>query len=321
MVMVKKKLGNYLDNNTSTGDARMSNHKLIMESWRKFIDPKNNIILENQAKNSKIILNSGRSISFEQLLERYDNKKVTADRLTEVISRDFHSTHMQLINEGVLDLVASAYESVKDGAIKLKDNISQEVSKAMAFLNEKYLQMVTKVYMMVQKGPELALSAAGAIGKLFSVIQAFKKKHPILYKVILFTLCCIAIASLIVIFSSPAHAEIVNQSGDAINDPNYKAMRGILVNKFLESGDMQESQQITQALIQLKKAHQSTDQIPLESMQSANKAAYNVVQQLIVEMKQATAAGVSPSANTAFETLQHFGKIAEGTLTIEGVSI
>ena len=126
---------------------------------------------------------------------------------------------------------------------------------------------------------------------------------------------------MIVIFSSPAHAEIVNQSGDAINDPNYKAMRGILVNKFLESGDMQESQQITQALIQLKKAHQSTDQIPLESMQSANKAAYNVVQQLIVEMKQANAAGVSPSANTALETLQHFGKIAEGTLTIDGVSI
>ena len=63
----------------------MSNHKLIMESWRKFIDPKNNIILENQAKKSKIILNSGQSISFGQLLEHYDNKKVTADRLTEAI--------------------------------------------------------------------------------------------------------------------------------------------------------------------------------------------------------------------------------------------
>ena len=318
---MKKPLGYYLDSKTPSGDTKMSNHKLIMESWRKFIDPKNNIILENQAKKSKIILNSGQSISFGQLLERYDNKKVTADRLTEAIYRDFHSTHMQLINEGVLDLVASAYESVKDGAIKLKDNISQEVSKAMAFLNEKYLQMVTKAYMMVQKGPELAVNAAGVIGKLFGVIQAFKEKHPILYKVILFTLCCIAIAALIVIFSSPAHAEIVNQSGNGLSDPSYKAMRGVLVNRFLESGDIQESQKLTQALMQLKKAHESTDQIPLESMQSANKAAYEVVQQLIIEMKNQTAAGVDPSANTAFETLQHFGKIAEGTLTIDGASI
>lgn len=299
----------------------MSNHKLIMENWRKFLDPNDNIILENQVKNSKIVLNSGQSTSFAQLLENYDNKKVTADRLIEVVYRDFHNTHMQLINEGVLDLVASAYESVKDGAIKLKDNISQKVFNAIAFVNEKYLEMVTKVYMMIQKGPELAARAAGVISKILNAIRSFKEKHPILYKVVLFTLCCIAIAALIVVFSSPAHADIVNQSGDALNDPSYKAIRGLLVDKFMQSSDIQETQQLADAIMQLKKAHESTDQIPLESMQSANRAAYDVIQQLIAEMKQANAAGAPPSENVAFQTLQHFGKIAEGTLTIDGVSI
>tara|TARA_R110002020_G_C16163459_1_gene763536 strand:+ start:249 stop:1127 length:879 start_codon:yes stop_codon:yes gene_type:complete len=292
-----------------------------MENWRKFLDPNDNIILENQVKNSKIVLNSGQSTSFAQLLENYDNKKVTADRLIEVVYRDFHNTHMQLINEGVLDLVASAYESVKDGAIKLKDNISQKVFNAIAFVNEKYLEMVTKVYMMIQKGPELAARAAGVISKILNAIRSFKEKHPILYKVVLFTLCCIAIAALIVVFSSPAHADIVNQSGDALNDPSYKAIRGLLVDKFMQSSDIQETQQLADAIMQLKKAHESTDQIPLESMQSANRAAYDVIQQLIAEMKQANAAGAPPSENVAFQTLQHFGKIAEGTLTIDGVSI
>ena len=299
----------------------MSNHKLIMESWRKFLDPNNQIILENQAKSQIIMLNSGRSISFGELLENYDHKKITSDRLVEAVYSDFHNTHKQLINEGILDLVASAYESVKDGAIKLKDNISQKVSDAIAFVNEKYLQMVTKVYMMIQKGPELASSAAGMISGMLGAIEVFKEKHPILYKVVLFTLCCIAIAALIVIFYSPAHAEIVNQSGDALNDPSYKSMRGLLVNGFMQSTDIQETQQLADALIQLKEAHESTDQIPLESMQNANRAAYDVVQRLIVEMKEANAAGVSPSSNTAFETLRKFGKIAEGTLTVDGASI
>ena len=98
-------------------------------------------------------------------------------------------------------------------------------------------------------------------------------------------------------------------------------MRGILVNKFLATTDFQEIKEITDALVQLKDAHESTDQIPLESMQAANKAAYNVVQNLVVEMKQAHAAGDTATSKTALETLEYFGKIAEGTLTVDGVSI
>ncbi len=70
----------------------MSNHKLIMENWRSFIDPNNNLILENQAKESKVLLNSGRSVTFGKLLESYDNKKISAERLSEVVLNDIDKT-------------------------------------------------------------------------------------------------------------------------------------------------------------------------------------------------------------------------------------
>lgn len=299
----------------------MSDHKLIMENWRRFIDPNNNLILESQVKSNKMLLNSGRSVTFGKLLESYDNKKISAEMLSEAVLNDIDKTHKQLIKEGVLDLVASAYESVKDGAIKLKDNISQKVTDAMAFVNKKYLEMVTKIYMMAQKGPELAAKAVAGMDKILSAIGAFKRKHPILYKIILFTIICIALGALMMILSSDAHAEIVNQSGNALADKNYQAVRGVLMKKLMATADFQESEQLSNALIQLKKAHNSTDQIQLETLQSANQAAYNVVKQLVVEAKQASASGVAPSDNTALQTLEEFSKIAQGTLRMNNVEI
>lgn len=299
----------------------MSNHKLIMENWRRFIDPNNNLILESQVKSNKMLLNSGRSVTFGKLLESYDNKKISAEMLSEVVLKDIDKTHKQLIKEGVLDLVASAYESVKDGAIKLKDNISQKVTDAMAFVNKKYLEMVTKIYMMAKKGPELAAKAVAGMDKILGAIGAFKRKHPILYKIILFTIICIALGALMMILSSDAHAEIVNQSGNALADKNYQAIRGILMKKLMATADFQESEQLSSALIQLKKAHNSTDQIQLETLQSANQAAYNAVKQLVVEAKQASASGVAPSDNTALQTLEEFSKIAQGTLRMNNVEI
>ena len=299
----------------------MSNHKLIMENWRRFIDPNNNLILESQVKSNKMLLNSGRSVTFGKLLESYDNKKISAEMLSEVVLKDIDKTHKQLIKEGVLDLVASAYESVKDGAIKLKDNISQKVTDAMAFVNKKYLEMVTKIYMMARKGPELAAKAVAGMDKILSAIGAFKRKHPILYKIILFTIICIALGALMMILSSDAHAEIVNQSGNAMGDKNYQAVRGLLMNKLRQTADMDQSGYLGDSLLQLKKAHNSTDQIQLETLSKANQAAYNAVKQLVAEARQAQASGVAPSDNIALQTLEEFSKIAQGTITIENIPI
>ena len=299
----------------------MSNHKLIMENWRRFIDPNNNLILEGQVKSNKMLLNSGRSVTFGKLLESYDNKKISAEMLSEVVLNDIDKTHKQLIKEGVLDLVASAYESVKDGAIKLKDNISQKVTDAMAFVNKKYLEMVTKIYMMARKGPELAAKAVAGMDKILSAIGAFKRKHPILYKIILFTIICIALGALMMILSSDAHAEIVNQSGNALADKNYQAVRGFLMNKIRTTADFAETGRLGDAMLELKKAHNSTSQIKLETLSQANQDAYKVVKELVIQAKQASASGVSPTQNEALLTLEKYAKMAQGTITIENIPI
>jgi hypothetical protein len=73
--------------------------------------------------------------------------------------------------------------------------------------------------------------------------------------------------------------------------------------------------------MQLKKAHNSTDQVQLETLQSANQAAYNIIKQLVAEAKQAHASGVAPSDNTALLALDEYGKIAQGTLRMNNIEI
>lgn len=281
----------------------MSSHKIIMENWRGFVK------------------SSSDDASFNKLLESYDRNETTSDLLIEVVLNEFNATHNELLNEGVFDLIASAYETMSDGAEKLKSNISDRVAKALALVNEKYIEITTKIYQMIQKGPELAAKAATAMNGVLSAIAAFRKKHPILYKIILFTIACIAISAMIVILSSPAHAEILKRDGTVLGDKNYQAMRGLLIKKLLAAEGMAENKEIAEAIIQLRNAKEATEQVNIDALSDANRAAYDVVRDMVQKMRELDASGVSPDNNTTFKTLEYFVHTAKQTLTINGVSI
>ena len=281
----------------------MSSHKVIMENWRGFVRSSSN------------------DGSFNKLLESYDRNETTSDLLVEVVLNEFNASHNELLNEGVFDLIASAYETMSDGAEKLKANISGKVAKALALVNEKYIEITTKIYQMVQKGPELAAKAAVAMNGVLSAIAAFRKKHPILYKIILFTIACIAISAMIVILSSPAHAEILKRDGTVLGDKNYQAMRGLLIRKLLAAEGMAENKEIAEAIIQLRNAKEATEQVNIDALSNANRAAYDVVRDMVQEMRELDASGVSPDNNTAFKTLEYFVQISKGTMTINAIEI
>lgn len=282
----------------------MSSHKIIMENWRGFIK------------------SSSDDASFNKLLESYDRNETTSDLLVEIVLNEFSVAHNELMNEGVFDLIASAYETMSDGAEKLKSNISDKVAKALAIVNEKYIEITTKIYQMIQKGPELAAKAAVAMNGVLSAIAAFRKKHPILYKIILFTIACIAISAMIVILSSPAHAEILKRDGTVLGDKNYQAMRGLLIKKLLatEAGGA-ENMEIAEAIIQLRNAKEATEQVNIDALSDANRAAYDVVRDMVQKMRELDASGVSPDNNTTFKTLEYFVQTAKGTMTINGIEI
>ena len=274
-----------------------------MENWRGFVR------------------SSSSDASFSKLLESYDRKETTSDLIVEVVLKEFNETHNELLNEGVFDLIASAYETMSDGAEKLKSNISDKVAKALALVNEKYIEITTKIYQMIQKGPELAAKAATAMNGVLSAITAFRKKHPILYRIILFTIACIAISAMMVILSSPAHAEILKRDGTVLGDKNYQAMRGLLIRKLLDTKDLAENKEIAEAIIQLRNAKEATEQVNIDTLSDANRAAYNVVRDMVQKMRELDASGVSPDNNVTFKTLEHFVQTAKGTMTINGFEI
>lgn len=167
------------------------------------------LLLEEKTKKSSVLVDTpiGRgTVSFGSLLERMDTREISAHQVGIILETDLRQTRIEIINEGLLDAISDAYESVKGGALKLKDKISDTAAAAMKKINEKYIQWTTKIWMAAQKGKEYAMQALGLIEKGLDAISKFKKKHPILYRIICVILAMIVIAIVTSLLSNAAEA-------------------------------------------------------------------------------------------------------------------
>ena len=284
-------------------------------------------ILSEEVKSSKVLVSTNQGtgyVTFGSLLERIDRGQVSSRQVGIILENDLRSIQKEMLQEGLLDLVSDAYESVKDGAIKLKANISDTASKAIAAVNDKYIEWTVKLWTMMKKGKEYAMKGVALIGKALGVIKRFKKKHPILYKIIMITLVCIVLYAIMAIFSSQdANAAITGASKVSAKNPlgtmddrKYNATLGVLkdILKNTPIDDMENQKRLYDAMTVLEKAHKAKEKIPVDTL---NDTITSAVETLNASIREARASGHSEQLQVMinlFKQMEAVGQNAKVTI-------
>ena len=215
-----------------------------------------------------------------------------------------------LINEGVLDVLKTAYERTRDGAIRLKDKISDAAAAAMEKVNDFFLRISIKAI-------ELAKNSVESLKRAFDLMQGaisrFKEDHPVLFKVAVVILFMLVIFGIIMIFSGNAQAAIQTPGGRTLSQTEYEAMRGMLDGAAQRAGaaDVDKVLEIGQALKALDAAHQSGTTEQLAELAPVSQNAFKVVTELI----QNVTPGVQSKARRILSALIEVGRKLDVTKT------
>ena len=292
--------------------------KVIQESILAHSREQDIAILESKAKRSKMLVETHRGtgfITFGSLLERADRGLISGEQLCDILEEDFERINHQLLQEGVFDLIQGAYEKAKDGVIKIKDTISDKVAKAIETVNDKYIEWTTKIWMVCQKGKEYALKAIALIGKGFDVIAKFKKKHPILYRIICIILAMIVIAIIMIVFSAKAKAGTPPE-GVQLDQNTTDQVYGCMKKAYQHAAPGGKGYQydnshiaIRDAAIHFKKAASGGQTFDPSTMGNhANTCMANIKK---LQQFSEIGDGASQAAKTASKTLEGYVKLAE----------
>jgi len=207
----------------------------------------------------------------------------------------------KLISEGVFDLVKSAYEKTKTGALKIKDNISDAVKAAMVKVNDFFLKLSIKAMDIAAKSIQGLQKAAnmmmGALGK-------FKSSHPILFKIGMVLTFMVIMFGIMILTSGDAQAAIDVGGGKSLSKEKYLVMRGIL-DTYSQNAGMSEVD-VLEAVKVLDAAYESGDAEKLKDLGKYSRGAFDYMQKLIQ-------AGKSGDAE-AFQSLEKFNSLGKSLL-------
>ena len=237
-------------------------HKLIMESWRRFVDQPlvTELVYERRGSTHRV--------NFNSLLENVSSGKTSSDHAFILFERAFEHGEQQLLEEGLLELIAQGY----DKAGNIAGEISDKVKAAWQKINNFYLDMVLKAMKLAQAGGQKFTKYAS---KIFSAIDKFKEKHPILYKIIYGMVIALIIYS---VFGSSNAQAAVEVGGVQLDDTTYQAMQGAL---NAASRDPDYAMVIGKAQVALERAHSSGATVDLKDLAPTIQGAFDVVDQTL----------------------------------------
>jgi hypothetical protein len=238
--------------------------KLIMETWRKFV--------EQQAPSLLIYENRGtiRRLNFDNLLEDVRSGKTAPSQAYFLFERSFEYGERQLLEEGLMDLIAQGY----DKAGKVAGELGDKIKAAWQRANDFYLDMVLKAIKLAQAGGQKFAKYAS---KIFAAIDKFKEKHPILYKVIYGMLIALIIYS---VFGSSNAQAAVKVGGVQLDDTTYQAIQGALNDA---ARDPDYAMVIGKAQVAFERAHSSGATVDLKDLAPAIQGAFDVVDQTLTQ--------------------------------------
>jgi len=242
-------------------------HKLIMETWRNFLEQpeKPFLIYERKGKIERV--------NFDKLLNEVDTGKVSHQKAFLIFERSFEYGQRQLLEEGIMDLVKQGY----DKAGEILSNIGEDIKAAWKKVNDFYLDMVLKAMNLASRG--IAFFAKYA-KKIFAAVNKFADDHPILFKFIMAIMFALIIYAL---FGSSNAQAAVKVGNVQIDDTTYHAMQGALNEAGRGSPDI--AMAVGKAQVALERAHQAKEAVDIQTLGPIVDEALNQTVQLMGQVK------------------------------------
>ncbi len=223
--------------------------------------------------------------SFELLIEQRDRGLISDKRMILLWESSVQRRMDSLLTESFMDDLASAYEIVKGGAIKLKDRISAAAVAAWERANDLILKLVVEAHTIAAKSVEALKSI---IGKIAAANAKFKNTHPILYRIVSIIIVMIIIFAIMSIFSDSAQAAIRapggKLDGGIVSEEQYTTLRGLL-SKYGDAGDFDQQLNSGQAIEILDRAFKSKDVVDISELGSLNQAGFSKIVELSDQAK------------------------------------
>ena len=242
-----------------------------------------------------------RSISFGALMESIDKRVITEEAAFRIWEGSVDYQMRQFLTESMMDDLKSAYETVKGGAIKIKDKISSVASAAWEKANDFILKISIQAINMATKSVSGIVSAAR---KLASAVERFREDHPILFKIIMIIVIMLIVFGIMSLFGGEAQAAVKaaggKGAGGTLSEPQYEALRGAL-DQYGSTGGMDQMIDTGEAIKALDAAYKGGKTVDMNTLGKFNQGAWKVVQGVINDAKGGDSG--------AWELLQKWGDV------------
>lgn len=217
-----------------------------------------------------------RAISFGNLMEHRSSGLITEATAMRLWEQSVNYELDCLLSEGVLDNLKDAYETVKGGAIKLKDKITDAALAAWEKANDFLLKIALQAMNLAEASVEGIVKAAGMLS---DAVDKFRDNHPILYKIVKILVIMLIIWGIMSLFSGEAQASVRLPSGKSMSEEQYNTLRGALgeygagdIDKIIDSGE---------AIKMLDKAYKAKEAIPVNKLGNMNQAGLKMINGLV----------------------------------------
>jgi hypothetical protein len=186
----------------------------------------------------------------------------------------------QLLTETWLDDLKSGYESTKSGALKIAKKMSDAAKAAWQKANNMILSLSIQAYQLATKSVR---ALASTVNKLMTMNAKFKKAHPILHRIVSIIIFMIIIIGIMALFSPAAHAGVATPKGNAMNETQYQALRGLMSRWQDAQGadNIQNILDIGEAIKTLDNAYQTENLELLNQLGDSTQIAYGKLQQTV----------------------------------------
>ena len=237
-------------------------------------------LLREYVKELLIEIDNNPDSSFSFLIEQRKLGLISEKKMIYLWETSIQTRMDQLLTESFIDDLSSAYESLKSGAIKIKDKISDAAIAAWEKANEFILKLVVEAYTIASKSVDALKSI---IGKIAAANAKFKKNHPILHRIVSIVIVMIIIVAIMSIFSGSAQAAVKAPGGTGqggnISEGQYTALRGML-NKYGEAGGVGDMIDSGKAIEMLDNAYKSKDAVDISELGRLNQAGFQKIVEL-----------------------------------------
>ncbi len=257
-----------------------------------------NKVLREATLRTSVNISATKTIKFGTLMEHVDRKIITEAEACKLWERSVVYQMDRLLTENIMASLKDAYETVKGGAIKIKDKITDAARAAMEKVNDFLLKISLQAMNLAQSSVEGIVKAAGMLS---SAVERFRDNHPILYKIIKILVIMLIIYGIMSLFSGEAQAAVKLPSGKTMSEEHYNTLRGALGE--YGGGDVDKIMRSGEAIKILDKAYKAKEAIPVEQLGKMNQAGLSTIKGLVGEARGGD--------SVAYELLMKWRKIGE----------